>query len=69
MNVEVKLQLLTYAIPIKKSGIRYTFGRTSLEVSTTLKSIFNEKKELPPLTSAGFGKAVFNFELKELSQF
>ena len=48
MKLEVKLQLLRYAIPLKKSGMRYTFERTLLEVSTTLKSIFNEKKKFPP---------------------
>ena len=60
MKLEVKLQLLRYAIPLKKPGIRYTFERTLLEVSTTLKSIFNEKKSSPP-TSAGFGKGVFMY--------
>jgi len=36
------------AIPLKKPGMRYTSKRTRLEVSTTLKSIFNKKKVPPP---------------------
>jgi len=44
----VKLQLLRYVIPLKKSGMRYTVKRILLEVFTTLKSIFNENKLPPP---------------------
>jgi hypothetical protein len=58
--MQLEAQFLRYAIPLKKAEMRYIFERTLLEVSTTLKSIFNEKKKKNlPFTSAGFGKGVF----------
>ena len=51
MKLEVKLQFLRYVIPLKTAEMWYTFERTLLEVSTTLKSIFNGKKKAPLPTS------------------